>query len=55
MFTREVYSVLEFLSDIGGLYGTVSVIVMFISGAYSSKVLGVEVVRSNFKLRPERN
>ena len=54
-FSREVYTVLDWLSDIGGLFGTFSGFLAFASGLYNSLVYSVEVVRSNFKIRPKHN
>jgi hypothetical protein len=50
-----VYSLLDWLSDIGGLFGTIAAFVSFASGLYNPLVYSVEVVRSNFKIRPKYN
>ena len=50
-----MYSLLDWLSDIGGLFGTLAGLVSFIAGFYNPLVYSVEVVRSNFKIRPKHN
>jgi hypothetical protein len=55
IFTRSVYTFVDWLSDVGGLFGTVSVFVIGVLGLYTPKVYSVEVVRENFKIRPKRN
>jgi hypothetical protein len=50
-----MYSLLDWLSEIGGLYGTIAIFVSFVAGLYNSLVYSVEVVRSNFKIKPKHN
>ena len=50
-----MYSLLDWLSDIGGLFGTVAGLVSFVAGFYNPLVYSVEVVRSNFKIKPKHN
>jgi hypothetical protein len=54
-FKRTVNTVIDWLSEIGGLFGTVSALISFIAGLYNPLVYSVEVVRSNFKIRPKHN
>jgi len=54
-FYRTVNTVIDWLSEIGGLFGTVSALISFIAGLYNPLVYSVEVVRSNFKIRPKHN
>jgi hypothetical protein len=54
-FHRTMYTLLEWLSDIGGIFGTLAGLVSFIAGFYNPLVYSVEVVRSNFKIRPKHN
>jgi hypothetical protein len=50
-----MYTLLEWLSEIGGFYGTMAMFVSFTAGLYNPLVYSVEVVRSNFKIKPKHN
>ena len=54
-FRRTVYTLIDWVSDLGGLFGTLAGLVSFISAFYNPLVYSVEVVRSNFKIRPRHN
>jgi hypothetical protein len=51
IFTRTVYSILSWMSDIGGLYGLVGMMFAFVVGWYNDKVYLFDAVAANFKIR----
>ena len=50
-----MYNLVDWLSDIGGLFGTLAGLVSFVAGFYNPLVYSVEVVGSNFKIKPKHN
>ena len=46
---------LDWMGDIGAMFSIISVIVSFAAGLYNTLVYSIEVVRSNFKIRPKNN
>ena len=54
VFTRKVYSALDWLSEIGGMFGSIGMFVSFTVGLYNPQVFRIEAVKSNFKIRPKR-
>ena len=55
IFGRQVYTYMDCLGEIGGIYGILSLFLQLFLGAYNSQVFKIEAVRSNFKIRPKRN
>ena len=51
-YTRTVYSVLDYLGEVGGLFGIFSMFFSFFIGMYNSNVYSIEVVKQNYKIRP---
>ena len=51
IISRTVYSMLAWMSDIGGLYGVFVIFFAFVVGSYNDKVYQIEAVISNFKVR----
>ena len=49
--SRTVYSILDWLGDIGGIYGTFTMFFAVVIGWYNHQVYKIEAVISNFKVR----
>jgi hypothetical protein len=54
LVTRKVFSALDWLSEVGGMFGSISMFVSFAISLYNPQVFRIEAVKSNFRIRPER-
>jgi hypothetical protein len=51
IISRTVYSIIDWLGDIGGIYGTFTMFFAVVIGWYNDKVFKIEAVISNFRVR----
>ena len=54
-YSRTVYSLIDFLGEIGGLFSIFSMFFSLFIRMYNSHVYSIEVVRQNYKIRPKHN
>jgi len=51
IFKRKVYSFLDMMADIGGLYDALFLITGFLINSYNAKMFELELVKSLFKFQ----